>query len=572
MKQISSLLTISIACFLVACGAKVGDDSSVDENEQSPLPLLVSTQQGDVQGVMSDEVDTVRVFKGLPYAAPPVGDLRWQAPQPPELWEGARDASAFSPECAQIPLEELSFYATGPTPQSEDCLYLNIWSSQEPTDEPRPVMVWIHGGAFLLGSGSLSLYDGSRLAEKGAVVVTINYRLYIYGFFAHPDLASESRHGISGNQGLYDQIAALQWVQRNIAAFNGDPNNVTIFGESAGSMSVCYLTATPLTEGLFHKAIGQSGGCFVDHAGLDFTVPTLPIEPDPQPGAPRPLVGSGYEVGEAVASLLVPDSDDPIRDLRIIPAEEFPQQLADAQVALPWRAIYVDGHMFPDQMRLLYESGRSNAVPAIVGSTRDEGTTLFPTFEELTTEAWVERMRSRLPGNHDSLISQYLADAKVSTRDTQQRFISDYLFAGEMRTWARLNERLGLNSYLYVFSHAPSIPDLDRSLGAFHAGEIGYVFGNRFVPLNDGTQGEHWNESDEKVQALISQYWYNFAARGDPNAVGLPEWPTYQSESDLLIDLTATPTTVQGYLHDKLDAWEEYLASISMTSSLSMVE
>src|SRR5712692_3182942 len=230
------------------------------------LPLVaiddpVRVDGGLIAGSVGKNSD-VRVYKGVPFAAPPVGDRRWKSPKPAAAWEGVRKATEFSAICYQTPYPKNSIYYREPEPLSEDCLYLNVWTAAKSAKERRPVMVWIHGGALTRGSGSVPTYDGEALARKGAVVVTINYRLGLFGFFAHPELTKESDRNSSGNYGLLDQIAALEWVQKNIAAFGGDPKRVTIFGESAGSWSVNYLMATPLAKGLFHRAIGESGGAF----------------------------------------------------------------------------------------------------------------------------------------------------------------------------------------------------------------------------------------------------------------------------------------------------------------------
>ena len=247
--------------WLVGCAPEQPPEAPQAPAQPTPPPLgeVVATANGDVRGAYTDDDNTVLAFKGIPFTAPPVGDLRWKPPMAAASWQGERDATAYSKACVQ-PSSTEGFYAQGPIPQSEDCLYLNVWAPAGSSEAKTPVMVWIHGGGFVQGTGNMPLYDGESLAREGVVLVSVNYRLGLLGFLAHPALSAESAHGASGNQGIHDQIAALEWVRDNIALFGGDPGNVTIFGESAGSMSVCYLTATPLAKGLFQKAIGQSGG------------------------------------------------------------------------------------------------------------------------------------------------------------------------------------------------------------------------------------------------------------------------------------------------------------------------
>ena len=528
---------------------------------------IVQINSGSIEGTTEEDYPTVAVYRGIPYAKPPIDELRWAPPQPVEPWEGVQPATDFSSECMQTAVEE-GLYSTAPASASEDCLYLNVWTDTQASDDNRPVMVWIHGGAFILGSGSTPGYNGADLASKGVVVVTINYRLGVLGFFAHPALSAESEHGVSGNQGIYDQIAALQWVQDNIANFGGDPNNVTIFGESAGSISVCYLVATPLAKGLFQKAIGQSGGCFGKHRALDKEIEEITpvIAPDTEA-----VVGSGYEIGAEVASALgFPGNDqESLAELRNLNALTILETLREAELNILWRSIFVDGYMFPDQMRTLVETGQGSNVDVIVGSTRDEGTALFPWTQKVDLEVW----RAKLVENvgeevAEILIAVYEDDAAVSTQRTDQEILSDQLFAWEMRKWARINESLGKSAYLYVFNHAPTLPDLGQSLGAFHASEIAYIFGtgSLFVPEesdddeDESDSNEFWTEDDQSVQDVIQTYWLNFAKNGDPNGEGLPTWPAYQTASDQAMEIKVQSAPVANYRGVKLDTWEELMA------------
>ena len=543
---------------------------------------VVATANGDVRGAYAAD-NAVLAFKGIPFAAPPVGELRWKPPAAPASWEGERDATAFSKACVQ-PSSTEGFYAQGPIPQSEDCLYLNVWAPAGASDAKVPVMVWIHGGGFVQGTGGMPLYDGEALARAGVVLVSVNYRLGLLGFLAHPALSAESAHGASGNQGIKDQIAALEWVRDNIASFGGDPANVTIFGESAGSMSVCYLTATPLAKGLFQKAIGQSGGCFAKHASLDSDEGLAPDST-----LPGQLSGAGHAVGLAVAEALGAPGDGPeaLAALRELDAEAMLATLAEAEVSAPWRSIFVDGHLFPQQMRNLVEQGLGSQVDALVGSTADEGTTLFMGMPELAFDDWAEQVRQSMGENGDAFIDAYREDAAQSVTTAQQQMLSDAIFAWEMRTWARLATAAGRTAWLYVFDHAPPVPEYGRTLGAFHAAEIAYAFGNRFdfgaadgATSSEETAGDAaeeaadeageevaeaaeeesaaaapeavWDASDESVSALTQGYWVNFAKTGDPNGAGLAAWPRYD-EQDMAMEISAEPKPIAGYRKAKLD-------------------
>ena len=542
-----------------------------------PLGEVVATANGDVRGAYTAD-SAVLAFKGIPFAAPPIGDLRWKPPAAAASWEGERDATAYSKACVQPSTTE-GFYAQDPIPQSEDCLYLNVWAPAGGSDAKNAVMVWIHGGAFIQGTGNAPLYDGESLARAGVVLVSVNYRLGLLGFLAHPALSAESAHGASGNQGIHDQIAALEWVRDNIASFGGDPGNVTIFGESAGSMSVCYLTATPLAKGLFQKAIGQSGGCFAKHASLASDEGVVPDS-----AIPGQLAGSGHAIGLAVAEALGAEGEGPeaVAALRELDAEAMIATLAEAQVGAPWRSIFVDGHLFPDQMRRLTEQGMGSQVDVVVGSTADEGTTLFMGMPEPSFDEWAEQVRQSMGEHGDAFVDAYREDAAESVLTAQQQMLSDAIFAWEMRTWARFATAAGKNAWLYVFDHAPPVPNYGRTLGAFHAAEIAYAFGNRFdfgaaaeqTATEEETAGDAadapeesapagaepeaaapqaaWDASDERVVELTQGYWVNFAKKGDPNGPGLPQWPRYDAD-DIAMEISTEPAQRPGFRKTKLD-------------------
>lgn len=534
----SNLLVVtwfSAIFILNQCEVSQQSDSSYEESS-----LLVKTNSGTVRGHMEEE--SVRVFRGIPFAAPPVGDLRWSEPQPAVSWEGVRDATEFGADC----LQALGPIGSRKIEKSEDCLYLNVWSVER--DEPQPVMVWIHGGDFRRGSGSMEdRFHGKKFAESGIVLVTINYRLGILGFFAHPGLNEESERGVSGNQGIYDQLAALKWVQQNIAAFGGDPNNVTIFGQSAGSMSVCYLVATPLSRGLFQKAIGQSGGCFNKHPTLDD-----PLEnPEQTQGE---LAGGGHAAGVVMAQTLgaAGEGTEAIEELREMDSRVFIHgSIQPSELSLPWRSIYVDGYMFPDQMGNLLGGDGGNPVPVLVGSNTDEGTWLYAGIPERSLEDWKTSVRKNSEGDPEVFIELYMEDAKKSTMTASQQMISDVAFAWEMRKWAQLITLRGKDAYMYVFSHAPPGGGPDRPKGAYHGGELDFVF-NRRMP-------SWWIEKDQKVADLMHAYWVNFAKTGSPNGKGLPNWPVYDTDLDNALEINSSPRTINGWRKAKLDGWESII-------------
>ncbi len=544
------LITAICGTMLTAISATTDESAETIDNN-----LIAETSYGTVRGIESRSHIDIVAFRGIPYAQAPVGDLRWRLPQPPQAWEGVRDADEFGYSCPQPVIEE-GFYASQPHPMNEDCLFLNVWTSSTSPNAGLPVMVWIHGGAFQTGSGSLSVYHGSSLANEGVVVVTLNYRLGVLGFFAHPALSAESSSGVSGNQGIHDQIAALRWVQDNIAAFGGDPSNVTIFGESAGSASVCYLVATPLAKGLFQRAIGQSAGCFAKHA-------TLEESGDWRQGGALAVdeTKAGYKIGHEIATALGATSEesDTIAMMRQLTPDEMASRLAEHEVAPHWRSIFVDGVLFPKQMRMLIAEGESSQVDTIVGSTRDESTTLFVGLPDLSRDDWEANLRKNLPRYADDLISAYESDIETSTIKATQEILSDSLFAAEMRTWAQLVEAKGNNAYLYVFNHAPPLQEYGRSLGAFHASEIQYIFQSHEGENTEDGLPVLWDESDRMVAQQIRAYWLNFAKTGNPNGDGLADWPAYSTKNNASLAIEEKPHTVINFRKMKLDLLEQIM-------------
>lgn len=464
----------------------------------------VRVEQGLISGTTGKNPE-VRVYRGIPYAAPPVGDLRWKPPQPPALWKGVRAAIEFSSDCWQTPYPPAAaIYQSKLRSLSEDCLYLNIWTAAKSEKARLPVMFWIHGGGFTRGAGTGTAYDGEVLAAKGVVVVTINYRLGAFGFMAHPALTTESEHHASGNYGLLDQIAALEWVKKNIAAFGGDPNCVTIFGESAGSWAVNALMASPLAKGLFQRAIGESGGLF----------------------SPMTTLAAAEKADEKLVASFIPDTTkDVLKALRAVSAED----LVKATATETTRAI-VDGYVLPHSVYEIFAQGRQNDVPLLVGNNADEGTALVPQGANIKAAFYTSGARTRYGALADQFLKLYPADSDEQAVKSFYSAYRDQVFGWEMRTWARLQIKTGHQpAYLYYFTRVAPGP-LSQRLGAFHALEIAYVFGNFPWPFS-------WDDSDHKLSDTISSYWVNFATTGNPNGEGLPRWPAYSAQSDQALEL-----------------------------------
>ena len=504
--------------------------------QPAPDPEVVLTTAGPIRG---ETVEGVRVFRGVPYAAAPVGDLRWRAPAPPLEWEETRDALSFGTPCWQ-PIVE-GFYSRGPIERDEDCLYLNVWTRSVAGDD-APVMVWIHGGGLRIGHGHLPMYDGAALTDQGVVLVSINYRLGPLGFLAHPELSAESPHGVSGNYGILDQVAALAWVRDNITAFGGNPGSVTIFGESAGSWSVCYLYASPLAKGLFHRAIGQSGGCFEPHALL---------AEDSAAGR------SGHYVGLGMAEFA---GAEDLAALRAMPAETLYEKLAE-QPPTGSPRVYVDGHLFAATMADLVARGEHNRVPVMLGSNADEWTTMALGQAEPDEATYRAAQEATWGDLAPDILAAYAEDAAVGPAHAAGEILSDRFFARQMRAWGRAQVAHGDPAWLYFFTHAPDVGgEYGTSRGAFHAAEIAYAFGNPHLGFHETASLEPRAE-DVEVARLMSGYWTNFAKSGDPNGEGLPEWPAYGTETEEVLDISAAPTVITGLRKEKLDVMDRFFAA-----------
>lgn len=438
----------------------------------------------------------VRVFRGIPYAAPPVGKLRWRAPQPATHWDGVRKADEFGAMCMQPPFRGGNPTATPPK-MSEDCLFLNVWTAATSARERRPVMVWIHPGGYQTGSGSTPGYDGEALAKKGVVLVTINYRLGMFGFFSHPELTKESENHASGNYGLMDQVAALRWVQKNIAGFGGDPNRVTVFGDSAGSSSISNLMGSPRAKGLFQRAVGESGVWM----GISL--------------APTRTLAEAEQAGVKMAEALHAQS---LEDLRAMSAEDL---LKGGRGGGP----VVDGWFLPQDVGTIFAEGKQNDVPLLGGSNKDEGTFFL---QPTTADKFVERSRTRFGDQADAFLKLYPAGSDEEANASQLAAFRDEL-AFVMRVWARAQTKTGHSkAFLYYFTHEPTPPVGSTSRGGFgsgatHGAEAQYIFQNLLPP-------RAWTDLDHQVSDMLSSYWVNFAANGDPNGKGLAKWPAFDDK------------------------------------------
>lgn len=464
----------------------------------------------DVEGgmVVGTAERGIRTYLGIPYAAPPVAALRWMPPRPVVPWKDLRRATAYAPACVQG--------ATWiPEPKDEDCLYLNVWAPAT-IDKPLPVMVWIHGGGFFGGSGQLSDRNGEVLVRNGVILVTINYRLGAFGFFSHPELAAESPHHASGNQGLLDQIAALKWVKRNIAAFGGDPDAVTVFGASAGAESISLLMVSPLAGGLFRRAIGESG--VIDRLSARNTAERL-----------------GSRLAERLGT-------GHLADLRALPAKALVEQ--------PWTPFpNLDGYVLPGDPAAIYAARKQNAVPLLLGWNAEEGRDLAPDIlasEDYSLANYPSLLRrivgeARLP----DVLKAYPAATDAEARAAAFKFTGDY-WGWMMWRWAVRQQVSGQPTYLYYFVHSPAEPkaSCNYGCGAGHGAEIRYILGLE-------ADGRDWTQYDLALAERMARYWTNFAKTGDPNGEAVPAWPLFDGSDAAVLRLgTEAEIATRGKLPD----------------------
>ncbi|HTM81794.1 carboxylesterase/lipase family protein [Asticcacaulis sp.] len=476
MRVLSSLIGLGLALLAAPAYAQ-------------PTPP-VSVTGGQISGADNGEV---RTFLGVPFAAPPVGDLRWRPPQPVVPWTGVKETRAFSPVCRQT-----AAWITNP--QSEDCLYLNIWAPE--TTEKLPVIVWIHGGGYFGGTGAQPLYDGTNLSKRGVIVVTINYRLGIFGFLATPELSAESPAHASGNQGIEDQIAALQWVKANIAAFGGDPDRVTIMGESAGANSVAVLVASPAAKGLFQRAIAESG---------NYSVPLDASENTHFDRQTAEAEGADFLKAQGAADLT---------DLR--------RMDADTLIRQKWAPrVIVDGHVLREDMTTTYRHHRQNNVPILVGWNTDEGKDLAPEilgtgdFTAANHKALITKLLGHAPS--DAVLAAYPGATDAQAHASINKLTSDW-WGWRMWYWTSLQTKDGRQKpYLYYFVHSPAEPATPCGYGclAGHGAEIPFVFDQ----LDQDPRV--WGADDRQLADRLATYWTNFARTGDPNGASRPQWPAF---------------------------------------------
>jgi para-nitrobenzyl esterase len=468
----------------------------------------------------------LRIFLGIPYAAPPIGTRRWRAPDSLKPWDGVRDARHFAPRPVQpiiaptgaLPsLQAKLFFPPIRHGESEDCLYLNIWTTAQPGDR-RPVMAWIYGGGFRAGDAANPLYDGTELARAGVVVVSIAYRVWKFGFLAHPELSAESPHGSSGNYGLLDQIAALGWVRENIDRFGGDPENVTIFGQSAGASSVCYLTVSPLAKGLFARAIAQSGGAlFNDLAARSSAKPLREAE----------LEGVDWLARRGARS---------VADLRALRAEQLIEDvhLEGFRSSCP----IIDGHAIAEQPAATFARGAHNDVPLLTGSNADEGT-VFPL--QTTLDAHIAGAHATYGARAEDVLQLYPAHDDDSAVAAAQDVLRDVTFARQNWAWVNAQAMHGrAPAYYYHFvhplpvEHAAYIENRTRPIGATHGAEIPYVFGTIDAFRQSG-------KADRSLARTLMRYWVNFATMGEPNGPGVAEWPRFDPAAPRVMELKPEP-------------------------------
>lgn len=482
----------------------------------SAVPI-VRLRQGAVMGAI--EAGGVESFKGLPYAAPPVGPQRWRAPVPAENWRGLRSATAFAKDCIQEPQQ----YPPGPgfnNPTSEDCLYLNLWRPAAPAGKRLPVMVWIHGGAFIMGAGSYPIYDGAAFAREGVILVTVNYRLGRFGMFAHPALTAEDPAAPKANFGLLDQIAALRWVQGNIGRFGGDPTNVTLFGESAGAVSVNLLMGAPLARGLFARAIIESG---------------------PARG-PTTTLAQAETAGKAWAAT---NGASTIAQLRALSAD----QVWDGPVTTPASPI-LDGKVVVETTEAVFRDGRRPIVPFIIGFNSQEESLLrwLPGSET----RWFQSLGARGP----ALLTPYEVSGEPREK-AMARLWGEATRAAPARALARAAADHGGKVWLYRYGYVPDAAQ-GRASGAGHDAEIEMVFKNP-DPRWPGV----WSKADNEMARIVNGYWVNFAKTGSPNGAGLTEWPTYSRQSDTLMAFgPAGAETISRFGAERLDAIDAAAAAL----------
>ncbi|MEZ4898918.1 MAG: carboxylesterase family protein [Saprospiraceae bacterium] len=484
----------------------------------------VTVTGGQITGSKIEGTDIV-TYKGIPFAAPPVGPNRWRAPQPVVAWKGVKKCLEFGPSPVQPKPVPFMFWSQEflipEEPISEDCLYLNVWTGANSSTERRPVLVYIYGGGFRSGGSGCPIYDGTAMAQKGVVFVSLNYRVGNFGFLALPALSDESDSGTSGNYALLDMIAALKWVRENINKFGGDPDNVTIAGQSAGAFAVNYLTVSPLAKGLFHRAIAESGGNFYQYS----------------------LRGNNdLREAEKAGSQFARELG--VTDLKAL-RSLAPELIMNARGGVSWPVI--DGYVVPEAVMTAYQEGHQNDVPMLIGWNDND----ILMGQPATLQAFRQAMATRFGKDTTSLWRVYPAENEEQSVRSQHAMNRDEMFGVQMYTWAKVQSRTGANPiYLYNFNRALPAYGPETQFGAFHSGEIVYAYDNL------STLDRPWEPADQEIASLMSSYWVNFSRTGDPNGNGLPTWQAFDATNakTMLIDTQSECQTLPA--KPQMEFWE----------------
>ncbi len=506
--------------------------------------LRVQLPIGPVEGLWADETAGVRAFVGIPYARAPIADLRFKPPVPHPAWTTVRNTTRPGPACPQHPATNAFVWSRGPFLANEDCLFLNVWTPAGIGDR-LPVMLWVHGGSHTSGFGHARIFDGTALARRDVVIVTINYRLGALGFLAHRALAAENTPHSSGNYGLLDVIQALQWVQENISALGGDPDNVTLLGQSAGSQTTCLLMTSPLAKGLFHKAIGQSASC------------AMPASDKDANGQER---GAGFATKALEGSTQPTDFSALTEALRTLPVEK----ILASQLASGWdqaSRTVTDGWVVPESPRSQLLAGRQARIPLLLGSTADEGVGLLPLTDNLDDTTYRTRLDKRFGEQASRLVELYAAQRCQSPAIAERAINADIFLTLGMREWADLHAHSKAQVFLYHMAHIPpafrlydpdnpdlQLPDGPRSVGAYHSGDLVFVFDNLHLV------GHDWNDADRHTASLMADYWTTFAKTGDPNGGARPKWPMYDPAIRGTMVFDKGAHVERGVRQEKLDA------------------
>jgi para-nitrobenzyl esterase len=503
--------------------------TKAEASEAAPLTTTVEVTGGTIEGV---EQDGILIYKGIPFAAPPVGDLRWKAPAPVEPWSGVKKTDAFCHACMQ------ASGAMGNTaPVSEDCLYLNVWTPAKKTDEKLPVIYWVHGGGYIGGSTSTPMYDGTGFTKKGAVLVSVAYRLGPFGFLAHPELSRESGNG-SGTYGMQDMIAGLKWVRDNIACFGGDPSSVTIFGHSAGGAAISILAASPATKGLFHRAICMSGGSFTplqtrNQSGIGLGMPCLK------------LAESNGE--QFLKELGITD----IKAARALSPEDIQKAMPGGMEGMKFRPV-ADGFVISNDLYSLYEAGSFNDTPVLLGHTSDE-TASFGESQNITPEEFEKQIKSQYGSHSDAILAAYPHSTEAEATKSSRDIRNESTFSWNTWTWARLQSKNGKGkAFQYCFDYHPNSPDG----GSGHGSDVPYAFQTLGGPMEEPKQ------EDLKLSDMISSYWVNFARSGDPNSPDLPEWPAFSEEEQKVMVFDTSPGGRPMPNLERLKVFDGFFASL----------